>query len=51
MESIIVETIFLLLIGQKARNSVCDWLIQLSDNSCPLSDIDGKWFYCRTKET
>ena len=27
-----IVTIFLLLIGQKARNSSCDWFIQLSDN-------------------
>ena len=25
-----IVTLFLLLIGQKARNSGCDWLIQLS---------------------
>ena len=28
---------FLLLIGQKARNSGCDWFIQLSDNGCPIT--------------
>ena len=29
-----ILTIFLLLIGQKAKNSGCDWCFQLSDNSC-----------------
>ena len=32
-----IVTIFLLLIGQKARNSGCDWFIQLSDNRCPIT--------------
>ena len=29
-------TIFLLLIGQKARKSGCDWFIQ-SNNRCPIT--------------
>ena len=35
-------TIFLLLIGQKARNLDCDWFIQLSDNRCrgPQSNFE-----------
>ena len=32
-----IITIFLLLIGQKARNSDCDLFIQLSDNRCPIT--------------
>ena len=31
-------TAFLLLIGRKARESGCDWFIQLSDNRCPIND-------------
>ena len=34
-----IVTIFLLLIGQKARNSRCDWFVQLFDNSILISDI------------
>ena len=32
-----ISTIFLLLIGQKSRNSGCDWFIQLSDSRCPTT--------------
>ena len=32
-----VVTIFLLLIGQKACNSDCDWFIQLTENRCPIT--------------
>ena len=34
---LIIITIYLLLIGQKARNSSCDWFIQQSDNSCSIT--------------
>ena len=35
-----IETIFWLLVGQKERNSDCDWFIQLYDHRChwTLSD-------------
>ena len=36
---LLTVTIFLLQIGQKARNSGCDWFIQLSDNQCPTTAI------------
>ena len=45
-----IVTIFLLvlLIGQKARNSRCDWFVQLSDNSILISDIVDKQFFAVT---
>ena len=33
---------FLLLIGQKVRNSGCDWLIQLCDSRCPINYFAAK---------
>ena len=41
---------FLLLIGQKAKNSGCDWFIQLSNNRCPVTafcywTLSNKLFY------
>ena len=41
-----VVAISLLLIGQKARNSGCNWFIQLSNSRCPITSfcclIEGK---------
>ena len=33
------QTIFLLLIGQKARNLDSDWFVPLSDDKCPTTAI------------
>ena len=35
--TIFIVTFFLLLIGQKDRNSGCDWFIQLSVNRCAIT--------------
>ena len=48
-----IVTIFLLLIGQKARTSGCDWFVPLSEctsvrqkhfviGHCPLNDFAGR---------
>ena len=52
---LVIVTIFLLLIGQKARTSGCDWFIQLSENRCPIRalcywSLFNKWFCCQIKE-
>ena len=33
---LLIETVFLLLFGQKTKNLGCDWFIQLSNNSILL---------------
>ena len=45
-----IVTVFLSLIGQNARNSGCDWFIQLSDNRYPITAFcfwTNKLFCCQ----
>ena len=42
--------IVLLVIGQKAKNSDCEWFIQLSDNSILLLDTPINTFAVRLRK-